>query len=105
MPGFVDAHVHIGCADAGEVLRRGVTTVRDLGWPPERIFDVARASASPSFDGPLVLAAGPILTAPGGYPTPAAWAPRGTGREGATADRKSTRLNSSHAKISYSVFC
>src|SRR3712207_7018065 len=25
--------------------------------------------------------------------------------EGATADRKSTRLNSSHANISYAVFC
>src|SRR3712207_7396153 len=27
------------------------------------------------------------------------------GRTGATADRKSTRLNSSHANISYAVFC
>src|SRR3712207_8014903 len=26
-------------------------------------------------------------------------------RRGATADRKSTRLNSSHANISYAVFC
>src|SRR3712207_6894671 len=28
-----------------------------------------------------------------------------TGRVGASADRKSTRLNSSHANISYAVFC
>lgn len=81
IPGFVDAHVHIGFADPTEVLRRGVTTVRDLGWPPGEIFSLARASAVPGFDGPLVLAAGPIHTAPGGYPTRAAWAPAGTGRE------------------------
>src|SRR2546430_9707211 len=30
--------------------------------------------------------------------------PRGTGRR-STADRKSTRLNSSHSQISYAVFC
>lgn len=81
VPGFVDAHVHIGFADPAEVLRRGVTTVRDLGWPEEAIFPLARASRSPGFEGPLVLAAGPILTAPGGYPTRAEWAPAGTGRE------------------------
>src|SRR3712207_8779912 len=33
--------------------------------------------------------------------------PRGSspGRRGGTPDRKSTRLNSSHANISYAVFC
>lgn len=81
VPGFVDAHVHIGFADPAEVLRRGVTTVRDLGWPPEVIFSLARASERRGFDGPLVLAVGPIHTAPGGYPTKAAWAPAGTGYE------------------------
>src|SRR3712207_9468815 len=30
---------------------------------------------------------------------------RGPGRHRARADRKSTRLNSSHANISYAVFC
>src|SRR2546430_4489853 len=29
----------------------------------------------------------------------------GAGKERATADRKSTRLNSSHSQISYAVFC
>src|SRR3712207_8161906 len=29
----------------------------------------------------------------------------GSGRRPVSADRKSTRLNSSHAKISYAVFC
>lgn len=86
VPGFVDAHVHIGFADPAEVLRGGVTTVRDLGWPPDLIFPLARASTAASFDGPLVLASGPIVTAPGGYPTRAAWAPPGTGREVAGPD-------------------
>lgn len=81
MPGFVDAHVHIGFVNPSEVLRRGVTTVRDLGWPPHEIFPLARPSERPGFDGPLILAVGPIHTAPGGYPTRAAWAPPGTGHE------------------------
>lgn len=81
LPGFVDAHVHISFAEPRDVLRRGVTTVRDLGWPPHEIFPLARASTSPGFDGPAILAAGPIHAAPGGYPTRAAWAPKGTGRE------------------------
>lgn len=81
VPGFVDAHVHIGFVDPAEVLRRGVTTVRDLGWPPEVVFDLGRASRSADFLGPLVLPVGPILTARGGYPARAAWAPRGTARE------------------------
>src|SRR5690606_42039579 len=35
----------------------------------------------------------------------AAGGPGGAGRRGAGGDRKSTRLNSSHVKISYAVFC
>lgn len=80
-PGFIDAHVHIGFYEPHEVLVRGVTTVRDLGWPPDAIFPLADASAEDSFDGPTILAAGPMLTAPGGYPTRAAWAPPGTALE------------------------
>lgn len=80
LPGFIDAHVHIGFFDPGEVVRGGVTTVRDLGWPPQEIHPLAVASRRRR-DYPLVVAAGPMLTAPGGYPTRAAWAPPGTGRE------------------------
>lgn len=94
IPGFVDAHVHIGFADPAEVLRRGVTTVRDLGWPERDIFSLARAAAAPGFDGPLVLAVGPILTAPGGYPTRAAWAPPGTGREVADGEQARAAVRS-----------
>ncbi|MFN2388872.1 MAG: amidohydrolase family protein [Actinomycetota bacterium] len=87
VPGFIDAHVHIGLASPKEVVRGGVTTVRDLGWPPELIFPLVERAAAPSFEGPRVLAAGPILTAPGGYPTRAAWAPAGTGLQVASPAR------------------
>jgi imidazolonepropionase-like amidohydrolase len=79
VPGFIDAHVHIGFYDPSEVLRGGVTTVRDLGWPPQIIFPLARRSKSPEFPGPRILAAGPMLTVDGGYPTRSSWAPDGTG--------------------------
>ena len=81
MPAVADRHVHIELSNPAAVLRGGVTAVRDLAWPPERIFSLADASEMPSFDGPLIRAAGPMLTAPGGYPTQDAWAPPGTGRE------------------------
>lgn len=80
-PGFIDAHVHIGFADPAEVVARGVTTVRDLGWPPDDIFPLAAGSRAAGSAGPEIVAAGPILTAPAGYPTRAAWAPEGTGLE------------------------
>jgi imidazolonepropionase-like amidohydrolase len=80
LPGFIDSHVHIGFADPSEVLRGGVTTVRDLAWPVPDIFTTAENSRRADFDGPLVLAAGQMLTVPGGYPTRAGWAPPGTGR-------------------------
>ena len=78
VPGFVDAHVHIGLADPARVLAGGVTAVRDLGWPPARIRSLVEASERA---GPLVTPAGQILTAEGGYPARAAWAPEGTARE------------------------
>jgi imidazolonepropionase-like amidohydrolase len=60
----------------------------------------------PSFDGPLIRAAGPMLTAPGGYPTRDGWAPPGTGREltsveGATrAVEELARLGAAAIKVS-----
>jgi imidazolonepropionase-like amidohydrolase len=81
MPAVADRHVHIGLSSPAEVLAGGVTAVRDLAWPPDQIFTLADASELPSFEGPLIRAAGPMLTAPGGYPTQDAWAPPGTGRE------------------------
>ena len=81
MPGVADRHVHIRLADPGAVLLGGVTAVRDLAWVPQEIFALADASELPSYTGPLIRAAGPMLTGPGGYPTKDGWAPRGTGRE------------------------
>jgi imidazolonepropionase-like amidohydrolase len=78
IPGFIDAHVHIGFYEPSAVVAGGVTTVRDLGWPPARITPLVRASRADDFPGPTIVAAGPMLTAPGGYPARATWAPPGT---------------------------
>ena len=81
LPAAADRHVHVELGDPVAMLQRGVTAVRDLGWPADRIFGLAEASELPGFNGPLIRAAGPMLTGPGGYPKAAAWAPEGTGRE------------------------
>jgi imidazolonepropionase-like amidohydrolase len=81
MPGVVDRHVHVGLSDPVAVVSAGVTAVRDLGWPSDVIFSLAEASESPSFNGPLIRAAGPIITCRDGYPTRAGWGPEGTGLE------------------------
>ena len=81
MPAGADRHVHVELGDPVSIVRRGVTAVRDLAWPAERIFPLAEASELPGFNGPLIRAVGPMLTAPGGYPTREAWAPEGTGLE------------------------
>jgi imidazolonepropionase-like amidohydrolase len=60
----------------------------------------------PSFDGPLIRAAGPMLTAPGGYPTSAGWGPAGTGHEvsspeeAAAAVEELVRLGAAAIKVS-----
>jgi imidazolonepropionase-like amidohydrolase len=81
MPGVVDRHVHLGLSDPAAVVRGGVTAVRDLAWPADDVFSLVQASEGPSFDGPLVRAAGPMITCPGGYPSRASWAPKGTALE------------------------
>jgi imidazolonepropionase-like amidohydrolase len=81
MPAAADRHVHIELSDPAAVLMRGVVAVRDLAWPSDRIFPLAEASELPGYNGPLIRAAGAMLTAPGGYPTRDGWAPPGTGRE------------------------
>jgi imidazolonepropionase-like amidohydrolase len=76
LPGFIDCHVHLGFFRPSAVLRGGITTARDLGWPLGASLD----------GGPDVLRAGQILTAPRGYPSRAGWAPKGTAREVRDAD-------------------
>jgi imidazolonepropionase-like amidohydrolase len=79
LPGFVDAHVHLDFYPPAEVLAGGVTTVRDLGWPAGRLAALREQAEAPGAS-PRLLAAGQIVTVPGGYPTRAAWAPPGTAR-------------------------
>ena len=85
-PGFIDAHVHIGFYPPTEVVAGGVTTVRDLAWPPELIFPLVESSAADDYQGPTILAAGPMITVPGGYPETAGWAPPGTGAPVSSAE-------------------
>jgi len=79
LPGFVDTHVHLDFYSPARVLAGGLTTVRDLGWPAGRLAALGRVAADPSAS-PRLLAAGQIVTVPGGYPTRAPWAPPGTAR-------------------------
>ena len=77
MPGAVDHHVHIRLSDPRAVLRGGVTFCRDLGWAPDDIFPLVDISQGTDFEGPQVAAAGPMITAPGGYPSRDGWCPPG----------------------------
>jgi len=80
LPGFIDTHVHLDFYPPAEVLAGGVTTVRDLGWPAARLAALREGAAAPGAASPRLLAAGQIVTVPGGYPTRAPWAPPGTAR-------------------------
>ncbi|MGH2806136.1 MAG: amidohydrolase family protein [Actinomycetota bacterium] len=63
LPGVIDLHVHLGSVYSYDDLpEKGVTTVRDLAT--EDIL------ASPEPRTLRVIAAGPIITVPGGYPIP-----------------------------------
>ena len=59
-PGIVDAHVHLAFGTVEQMWQRGVVAMRDLGAPPA-------LAASVRSEG--VAVAGPLLTAPGGYPS------------------------------------
>jgi imidazolonepropionase-like amidohydrolase len=80
LAGFIDAHVHLDFYPPARVLAGGVTTVRDLGWPHERLAALRAGAAGPGAASPRLLHAGQIVTVPGGYPTRAPWAPPGTAR-------------------------
>src|SRR5438034_10714939 len=55
LPGFIDAHVHLGLLDPQAVLRGGITTARDLGWPARQIFPLRDRLATGSQLGPRLL--------------------------------------------------
>lgn len=81
MPGVHDDHVHAGLSDPASMLAGGMTSGRDLGWPLDRITGLVDDIRTGRRSGPELAFAGPMLTAVGGYPTSAEWAPSGTGRE------------------------
>ncbi|MGH2709686.1 MAG: amidohydrolase family protein [Actinomycetota bacterium] len=77
IPGAMDHHVHIRLSDPRSVLHGGVTFCRDLAWAPEEIFPLVDISQGTDFEGPAIVAAGPMITAVGGYPSKAGWCPPG----------------------------
>ena len=83
LPGLVDAHTHTGStaappwsvgvlpdvpANLAAYVYAGVTTVLDLGNLTPAVFGERDDVAKGTTLGPLVLAAGPVFTAPGGHP-------------------------------------
>lgn len=97
LPGLVNAHVHVARGGAfeaqepplplqaarnlGGALAAGTTTLGDLGCPPPLIARLRDATRAPSTCGPDIVAAGPVVTAPGGYPLD--WMPGWVARLGA----------------------
>ena len=79
-PGVVDAHVHLAFGGPEEALRGGVVGVRDLGSPPSRLAGWSGCCA------PHVQVAGPVIGAPGGYPT-RTWGRGGFGAAAATPEQ------------------
>lgn len=70
LPGFINAHVHRGYEQSNleAWAREGVTTIRDLGANPDRpLFDMRDSLNQDSACARLV-AAGPLVTVPNGYP-------------------------------------
>ncbi len=90
MPGLIDAHAHVRAelpspapgaepllantrahflaADLRETLRRGITTVRDVGSYDDIVFEARQGMRYGAFRGPRLLTCGAIVsaTAPGG---------------------------------------
>jgi imidazolonepropionase-like amidohydrolase len=67
LPGFINAHVHLGFNERNleAWAQAGVTTVRDLGGPSRFSF---RDSVRKDSQYARLVAAGPIVTVPDGYP-------------------------------------
>ncbi len=84
-PGLVDAHVHLAFGSAREALLGGVVAVRDLGAPLTDALRWRTPDTAPPPGYPVVAVAGPILTAPGGYPGNS-WGANGFARPVATPE-------------------
>jgi enamidase len=79
LPGLIDGHVHLGItAFMGDptpvsdmlrvALEHGVTTVVDLGNAHPWILQLRDSVSRGLISGPRILAAGAVITAPGGHP-------------------------------------
>jgi predicted amidohydrolase YtcJ len=68
-PGVIDAHVHLAFGAAEAALRGGVVGVRDLGAPRRDALRWRTGHRPPPPGRPYIGVTGPILTAPGGYPS------------------------------------
>ncbi len=70
LPGFINAHVHNVYVPRNLRLwaESGVTTVRDLGAPVDSSWERLRDFLDDDPGYARILAAGPLVTCPGGYP-------------------------------------
>ncbi|HEY5848162.1 MAG TPA: hypothetical protein VIT42_15355 [Microlunatus sp.] len=71
VPGLRDHHVHLGLIDRVALATSVLSSVDDLGWIESEVLQWRRTGIGRC----VVRAAGPFLTAPGGYPTGRSWAP------------------------------
>lgn len=71
LPGFINSHVHRGYNEHNlkTWAYNGVTTVRDLGGNPQNNLFAFRNSVLKKKECARLIAAGPMITVPGGYPT------------------------------------
>lgn len=68
-PGIIDAHVHLAFGSVDDCLRRGLVAVRDLGASPASARGWRSGHRVPGRGRPFVAVAGPVITAPRGYPS------------------------------------
>jgi hypothetical protein len=87
LPAFCDSHVHLGLVDPAALVPGGIGRVLDLGWDPA--VAAGWAAEHPALE---VAIAGPLLGAPGGYPTTAGWAPPAATREVVDAEAASVAI-------------
>jgi hypothetical protein len=101
MPHLTDHHTHLGLTDPAGLFANGITDAVDLGWIPE----VASTWLTDHPGHPAVRIAGALITAPGGYPTNAGWAPPGSAAEAGNAVeatkavRRQVMLGASRIKV------
>jgi imidazolonepropionase-like amidohydrolase len=71
LPGFINSHVHRGYNEHNlkTWAYNGVTTVRDLGGNPQNNLFAFRNTVLNKKECARLIAAGPMVTVPGGYPT------------------------------------